>query len=208
VAITNKQLPDKRKLLNFLLVIMILIPLIILLSVFTWSSSTRSTAFASALQQNDIGASDPLLKSSNVEASAIKKSKLQATTRVVASILAEYQHDSQAFTQGLVIYRNNLYESTGMYGQSTLRQVDLNTGNVIKKISFPSNIFAEGATIFNDLIYVLTWQSRIGYVYDLNFNKVNQWNYNTEGWGIAHNNRNLIMSDGSDTLYFFVSDNI
>jgi len=67
---------------------------------------------------------------------------------------------------------------------------------------FPSNVFAEGITILNNTIFVLTWQNKKGYVYDLNFKKLNEWTYQTEGWGITHNDRQLIMSDGSEKLYF------
>jgi len=181
---------------NLFLTLMVVIPLLLVIFFFPSSPS----AFAAVVPQNELQADiNPI---TSIEASVRAKEKLLATTRATASILAEYPHDSQAFTQGLVIYGNSLYESTGLYGQSTLRQVDLATGNIVKKVNFPNDVFAEGITILNNSIYVLTWQNRKGYVYDLDFKKQNEWTYKTEGWGITNNDRNLIMSDGSSTLYF------
>jgi len=194
----NKDLKSPNSFSQLLLSFMILIPLVILLIVFVSSSSIwPSSAFAAVLPAELI---DPI----TIEASAVKKSRerLQSTVRATASILAEYPHDSQAFTQGLVIHGNSFYESTGLYGQSSLRQVDIDTGNVLNKVTFPSNVFAEGLTILNNSIYVLTWLNKKGYVYDLNLKKLNEWTYKTEGWGITHNDRYLILSDGSSTLYF------
>lgn len=118
-------------------------------------------------------------------------------------IVNSYSHDESAFTQGLVIEKGNLYEGTGLYGQSTLRRVDLKTGNVTQIHSLSSGLFGEGITVFENKIIQLTWQNNIGFVYDKDsFEILEQFEYLTEGWGITHNGSSLIMSDGTSTLYF------
>ena len=120
-------------------------------------------------------------------------------------ILHSYPHDESAFTQGLVIENRILYEGTGLKGHSTLRQVDLETGDVEKQISLSRNLFGEGITVFKDKIVQLTWQSHIGFVYNqTTFDLLHIFNYTiqNEGWGLTHNGSSLIMSDGSSTLYF------
>lgn len=118
-------------------------------------------------------------------------------------IIKSYPHDPRAFTQGLVYNEGYLYESTGLYGQSSLRKVEIETGKVLKLKRIPSQYFAEGLTLWRDQLILLTWRSRVGFVYDLkSFEKRKQFSYSTEGWGLTHNGRYLIMSDGTDTLYF------
>jgi glutamine cyclotransferase len=119
-------------------------------------------------------------------------------------ILNTYPHDSQAFTQGLIYHNGILYESTGLRGQSSLRQVELNTGKVLQRTSLNSRYFGEGITLWQDKIIQLTWRSQIGFVYDpKTFKKLKSFVYNTEGWGITHDDQQLIISDGSDKLYFW-----
>jgi len=119
------------------------------------------------------------------------------------NIVNVYPHDESAFTQGLVFENSFLYEGTGLYGQSTLRRVELETGNIIKFHSLPDHLFGEGITIFEDKIIQLTWKAGKGFVYDRNsFELLQEFNYSTEGWGITHNGTALIMSDGTATLYF------
>ncbi len=114
-----------------------------------------------------------------------------------------YPHDNNAFTQGLAFENGFLYESTGLYGQSTLRQVELETGKILKSYVLPDRFFGEGITIFDDKIIQLTWQSNRGFVYDkTTFDLLQEFSYPTEGWGITHDENRLIMSDGSATLYF------
>jgi glutamine cyclotransferase len=118
-------------------------------------------------------------------------------------IVNSYPHDESAFTQGLVIENGILFEGTGLYGQSTLRRVDLETGDVSQLYSLSAGLFGEGITVFEDKIIQLTWQNNLGFVYDKNsFEVLQQFEYPTEGWGITHNGSSLIMSDGSSTLYF------
>ena len=114
-----------------------------------------------------------------------------------------YVHDRGAFTQGLVYEDGVLYEGTGINGRSTLRKVELATGKVLKSVSLDEQYFGEGITIWKDTIVQLTWQSNVGFVYDkATFVKLRDFEYPTEGWGITHNGTHLIMSDGTDTLYF------
>jgi glutamine cyclotransferase len=118
-------------------------------------------------------------------------------------VVKVYPHDQNAFTQGLVIEKSVLYESTGLYGNSTLRRVDLETGNVLKIYALPNQFFGEGITVFGDNIIQLTWQSQTGFVYDKHsFDLLREFSYPTEGWGITYNGSALIMSDGTATLYF------
>ena len=115
-----------------------------------------------------------------------------------------YPHDSEAYTQGLLIDINEkLYESTGQYGNSTLREVNLKTGKIIKTIKLEDKYFGEGITLYKNNIYLLTWKSNKGFVYDKNtFDKIDEFNYNTEGWGITTIKDKLVMSNGTENLNF------
>ncbi len=118
-------------------------------------------------------------------------------------IVNTYPHDDNAFTQGLVYYDGELYEGTGLYGDSSIRRVDLETGKVLQKTDLNDNFFGEGITLFDDQIIQLTWLSNTGFVYDSeSFEKLQEFTYPTEGWGLTHDGDNLIMSDGSDSLFF------
>ena len=118
-------------------------------------------------------------------------------------IINTYPHDKTAFTQGLEFYNGFLYESTGLYSQSTLRKVELLSGNVLQNISLTDNYFAEGITILNNKIYQLTWRENTGFVYNIDtFSRISEFTYETEGWGITNDGTQLIMSDGSSTLFF------
>ncbi|MGA1874864.1 MAG: glutaminyl-peptide cyclotransferase [bacterium] len=113
-----------------------------------------------------------------------------------------YPHDRTAFTQGLVFENGFLYEGTGIPGLSTLRRVDLETGNVLQSIDLAPQYFGEGVTIFGNRIIQLTWLHNIGFVYDkYTFELLQEFSYPTEGWGITHDGKNLIMSDGTSTLH-------
>ncbi len=118
-------------------------------------------------------------------------------------IVNKIPHDHQAFTQGLVFDDGYLYEGTGHRGYSSLRKVDPSDGAIITLHSLADEYFGEGITIFNNKIYQLTWQAYTGFVYDKEtFLLMEEFFYNTEGWGITHNNEQLIVSDGSSNLYF------
>ena len=100
-------------------------------------------------------------------------------------------------------YKGQLYESTGLEGRSTLRTVDLKTGAVKQLHKLAPKEFGEGITVLNDTLYQLTWENHIVFVYDPKTLKlIRQMTWNGEGWGITNNGKSLILSDGSDKLYF------
>ncbi len=114
-----------------------------------------------------------------------------------------YPHDAAAFTQGLVFYQGELFESTGLNGSSSLRKVELETGRVLKKLDVPSQYFAEGLVLFNGRLLQLTWQNQIGFVYDQEtFQQLGSFNYSGEGWGLTHNGKSLMLSDGTSQIRF------
>lgn len=116
-------------------------------------------------------------------------------------------HDNSAYTQGLEFKNGVLYEGTGLNGKSELRMLDLRTGRVMKNKKLDAQYFGEGITIIGDKIYQITYQSNIGFVYDLNtFEKLKDFNYTTEGWGLTHIENELVMSDGTNKLYFINSE--
>jgi len=118
-------------------------------------------------------------------------------------VVRAYPHDPHAFTQGLEYYGGYLYESTGIAGQSTLRKVLLRSGEVLQKVSLPPQYFGEGLTMFHGKIYQLTWLSKTGFVYDLRtFRKVGEFSYDMEGWGLTHDEKSLIVSDGTNKIRY------
>jgi glutamine cyclotransferase len=119
------------------------------------------------------------------------------------TVVNVFPHDANAFTEGLVFDNGYLYEGTGLYGSSSLRRVNLATGEVLQSYALPQEYFGEGIAIVGEKIVQLTWQSHKGFVYDKqSFTLLTEFAYPTEGWGIAYDGSNLIMSDGSSTLYF------
>ena len=122
-------------------------------------------------------------------------------------VINVYPHNNTAFTQGLIFENGVLYESTGLYGYSTLRRVELETGKILQLYALPNQFFGEGITIFDDRVIQLTWRSNRGFIYDKHsFDLLREFWYPTEGWGITHNGSHLIMSDGTATLYFLDPD--
>jgi glutaminyl-peptide cyclotransferase len=118
-------------------------------------------------------------------------------------VVASYPHDRGAFTQGLVYDQGRLFEGTGLNGQSSIREVRLETGDVLRQDDLAVEYFGEGITIFGDRLIQLTWQSRTGFVYDRDtFEPLREFSYPTEGWGLTHDGTRLIMSDGTATLHF------
>ena len=121
----------------------------------------------------------------------------QYTFRVVKS----YPHDRSAFTQGLEYRDGVLYEGTGMVGRSSLRKVDLGTGQVLQRFDVPQPFFGEGITVFNQQIFQLTWQSQTGFIYDKStFRVVRSFNYPGEGWGMTNDGKQIYMSDGTSQI--------
>jgi glutaminyl-peptide cyclotransferase len=119
-----------------------------------------------------------------------------------------WPHDSNAFTQGLILTDGKLLESTGEVGRSSLRSVDLQTGRVLKKVDVPAPYFAEGIALLNGKIYQLTWQHQLGFIYDAHtFDHVGQFNYTGEGWGLTTDGQSLILSDGTNRIRFLDPNN-
>jgi len=117
-------------------------------------------------------------------------------------IINTYPHDSNAFTQGLVIENDVLFEGTGLYGRSTLRKVDLKSSQSLQIRILPAQFFGEGLTVFRDKVIQLTWKSKTALVYDKNsLELLKTVDYPFEGWGITHNGNHLITSDGSEILH-------
>lgn len=126
-----------------------------------------------------------------------------ATTEYSFKVVNTYPHDSNAFCQGLDFDGKTLFESTGKYGQSTVRRVNLETGKAELQLQLDDRLFGEGLTLFDDKVMQLTWRRGLGYVYDAETLKpVSTFRYKGEGWGITHDGDSLIMSDGSNRLTF------
>ncbi|MDX1328447.1 MAG: glutaminyl-peptide cyclotransferase [Arenibacter sp.] len=120
-------------------------------------------------------------------------------------IINEYPHDNTAYTQGLEFYKDTLYESTGRKGHSSLRKVDYRTGKVLQKIALEDQYFGEGITIMDNKIFQLTWQSGVGFIYDLHqFKKIGSFKYNEskEGWGLCNDGNKIFKSDGTQKIWF------
>lgn len=118
-------------------------------------------------------------------------------------VVAEYPHDTGSYTQGLFFQDGQMYESTGQYGLSSFMKVDLETGAALERMDFNDEYFVEGSVMFEGNLYILTWTNRKAFVYDAETLEYKAaWKYPREGWGITHDGRNLIASDGSANLYF------
>ena len=118
-------------------------------------------------------------------------------------IINTYPHDPGSYIQGLVFEDGFLIEGTGKYGESSLRKVKIETGEALHTLNLSSDLFGEGVTVYSDKIYQLTWKSRVGFVYNKeSFNLLQKVYYPTDGWGITNDGKQLIMSDGTSTIYF------
>jgi glutaminyl-peptide cyclotransferase len=117
-------------------------------------------------------------------------------------VVESYPHDPEAFTQGLQYVEGDLYEGTGLNGASSLRRVALETGEVEQQVDLPEQYFGEGIVVIEDRIYQLTWQSNVAFLYDReSFELLDEFDYPTEGWGLTYDGQDLLMSDGSSTIY-------
>lgn len=135
--------------------------------------------------------------------SSSNEPSLAAPQSISYTVVNAYPHDTAAFTQGLEWYGDVLLESTGLYGKSTLRQVVPMNGKSKKQINNDKDIFAEGITVWRDTVYQLSWENHLIFLYDAKTLKLlatKNWNY--QGWGITNDGNALIISDGSDKLYF------
>jgi glutaminyl-peptide cyclotransferase len=129
---------------------------------------------------------------------------VRAQSAMVTPVVHQtYPHDSQAFTQGLVFWQGDLYESTGLYGHSSLRLVDITTGDVERQISLPSGEFGEGLALVDDRLIQLTWKEGVANVYAVDsFQELTTFPYSGEGWGLCYDGKKLVMSDGTSSLFF------
>lgn len=119
------------------------------------------------------------------------------------SVLEERQHDARTFTQGLEIHADKLYESSGGYGKSFVRKMDLSSGSILKQQALPNNWFAEGLSLHNNQLFLLSWQRQQGLVLNSDTLKpIAQFRYQGQGWGLCNDGQQLIMSNGSATLQF------
>mgnify|MGYP001127874543 CR=1 FL=1 len=126
-------------------------------------------------------------------------------------VVNTYPHDITSYTQGLEFYNGELYESTGQRGESKLRKVNFETGEVLKNIDLKDSYFGEGLTVFNKKIYQLTWQANTGFVYDVDsFEKLSSFKYgkSKEGWGICNDGTKLFKSDGTEKIWILNSENM
>lgn len=118
-------------------------------------------------------------------------------------VVHTYPHDPKAFTQGLIYVDGHLYESTGLNGRSSLRMVDLTTGQVLQEHDVPAEYFGEGLTDWGSTLIQLTWKAQTAFVYDrFSFRQLKTFHYDGEGWGLTHDSTQLIMSDGTSYLRF------
>ena len=121
-------------------------------------------------------------------------------------VVHAYPHDRDAFTQGLFYDNGLLYEGTGETG-SSLREVNLETGKVVRQLNIDQSLFGEGITLWQDHIYQVTWKSKVGFIYNkFDFKQINKIYYPTEGWGLTTVDDKIVMSDGSNILYFYEPD--
>ena len=118
-------------------------------------------------------------------------------------VVKEYPHDTGSYTQGLFFHNGDMYESTGQYGSSTFRKVDLATGEALEKLDFNRKYFVEGSVVMGDNLYILTWESKVAFIYDAKtLEYKSTYSYPREGWGLTTDGKQLIASDGSSRLYF------
>jgi glutaminyl-peptide cyclotransferase len=144
-----------------------------------------------------------LLLGVSLAASQRPSISLEGATVYNYEIVKIYPHDPTAFTEGLEYHEGDLFEGTGLDGQSDIRRVKLETGEILQKVLIPTNQFGEGVTEFGGKLYQLTWRSRVGYVYDAKSIKLEKsFKYKTEGWGLTHDDKQLIYSDGTPNIFF------
>jgi glutamine cyclotransferase len=120
------------------------------------------------------------------------------------SIINTFPHDTSFYTQGLVMYKGEMYEGTGLEGKSRLMKMDVKTGKPLQKIDLDPKLFGEGVVILRDTVYQLTWQNKLVLVYTLkDFRKIKEFRNEYDGWGLTTDGKELIATDGSSNLYFY-----
>ena len=127
----------------------------------------------------------------------------EGARKISYEVVNSYPHDPRSFTQGFLWHDGGFYESTGQYGQSKLRRLEFPSGKVLKEISLSPELFGEGLALVDSRLIQLTWKSHLGFVYDLTtFRVLQEFSYDTEGWGLAYDGKNLVLSDGSSDLFY------
>lgn len=127
----------------------------------------------------------------------------QKTGRIKCKVLSHTKHDASSYTQGLFFYNGKLYESAGQYGESSMRIVDLESGKVLKRKTFPRQYFIEGSCVADGKLFVLSWREGTCFVMDPeSLTELGQFRYRGEGWGLTTDGKSLIMSDGTYKIYF------
>ena len=149
-----------------------------------------------------------MFRSKSSEPAHLTDNKPAPAQRVTYEVVASYPHDPKAFLQGLVWHDGGFYESTGQYGESTLRRVEFPSGRVVKQVKLDPDLFGEGLALVDSRLIQLTWTSKLGFVYDREtFQKIREFTYQTEGWGLTSDGKDLILSDGSDQLTYLEPQN-
>jgi len=143
------------------------------------------------------------------------KKKLELFADVKPKVLSYelinvYPHDIDAFTQGLEFYKDTLYESTGLHGESSLRKTDCKTGKIYNKINLQRRYFAEGISVLNNKVYQLTWQNGVGFIYNTNLKKTGEFKYQNskEGWGLCNDGEVLYKSDGTEKIWILDAETL
>lgn len=178
------------------------------------------TSFKIDGKSTSIQTNDSKLGTLRIKATAWKDGKRQtasvnvfiasdfAPKKMRYRIVKTYEHDPLAYTQGLFYQNGFLYEGTGQNGASSLRKVEISTGKVLQSNNLSQEYFGEGITLLNNKIYQLTWTSGVCFAYDFDtFGNAGTFTYSTQGWGLTSNQTELIMSDGSNVIYFIEPQN-
>ncbi|MFN8439808.1 MAG: glutaminyl-peptide cyclotransferase [Caldilineaceae bacterium] len=180
------------------------------------ASAAQSVVVSPTMTEQPVSPLSPLAVEPTATITVTEPELMAAVTETVATptlaittytyqVIKSYPHDPNAFTQGLVYLDGVLYEGTGLQGRSSLRKVELDSGKVLEQVDLTPEYFGEGIAIMHDRIIQLTWQNQRGFIWDFSngLKPVKDYTYTTEGWGITHDETQLIMSDGSDNLYFW-----
>lgn len=127
--------------------------------------------------------------------------------RYKIEVVKAYPHDTGSYTQGLFWHDGSLYESTGLNGKSTFRNVDFQSGQALTKLPFNKKYFVEGSVILGDKLYILTWTNKVVFIYDADTLEYRStYSYPREGWGLTTDGKSLISSDGSSRIYFLTPE--
>jgi glutamine cyclotransferase len=160
-------------------------------TVTTGRKSIKVTAYRGGKAQN------PITRFMIIYSDAVPK-------RYGYKVIHTYPHSRDAFTQGLVYDNGILFEGTGQETGSSLREVELETGNVVRQHNLDASLFGEGIALYRNRIYQVTWENKVGFIYDKStFNVINKIYYSTQGWGLTTLEDRIVMSDGTNILYFF-----